>query len=755
MGTNHGTNYGTSLVSSGKLDGGAEFQSGDYIDCGSDSSIDGDPFSFATWVYLTQTTSGTNNIQCIAAKDDNYANRLFWMTEWDGQLSVRVGSNAVTAAGPSPTLNTWQHLAVTYDGTTFRFYVDGVEQSSNTETTVGGVGYPLTLGAESASYRTLKNGARLDDARFYNVELTAQEIADLYAYDGTTTTPQTANLDVAAGSLSTVAPAVSTGPVSVSTAEATATLVIEAISASPGVVTAQTGSADASLSANQAGTAQITVVSASVALISVSAGQIAVQTTVSVGAEAASGVFSAPIAAATPGTASVSAENAASIILAVDGAVVAGPTTASAGSAAAVLGVSEAVGTPGVVTATTGSADMALSASQAGQQSVKTASVVVAAAGLTPEEATVAATVTVPAVEAVGAVTVEAPSVQIGAVTASTTTGTAALSLLGPAILLGGESAVTEVASAALSPFAVTATPGATTATSVAASSTIVAPEPVIGTGVFAVLESASGSFVQPAVDISWDQTAPVEAAPVTLWVDSLSATPGTATATTGSADMALSAFQVGTAAVELVTVDVASAGLSSLATDTVAVVSATTAPASATVTVNPLSTALAEIVAVQAASGVLGLSEPVVQPGALTATSQEAVGSLSFAPASVQIGAVQSLAEPAEVTLGAQDALLSAEVAASMVVAQLASSAESVSVTLPTVEIGAEAAVMQLLVLDSLVQLLRRLSDTGLNSIELDGTPSFEARPTDGTLALDPTRSFELLDDGDTSVDI
>jgi hypothetical protein len=322
VGTNDGTNNGTALVSGGKLDGAAEFQSGDYIDCGSDTSLQPGEFSFATWVYLTQTTSGTDNIQTIAAKDDNYANRMFWMTEWDGQLSVRVGSNAVTAYGPAPTLNTWQHLVVTYDGSsTFKFYVDGVLQDSNTETTLGGSGFPLTLGAESAAYRTLKNGARLDDARFYNVELTAQEVSDLHAFDGTTTTPQTATAHVAAGSLSVGDPGATPGAVSSSlvTATATATPIsatatpaavsattyhawtqlfpgmptatvgavtasaaspgtisvsVEAISGVPGAISASVGSADASLSANQSGTAQITVVSAIEAVGSQSSTQI-------------------------------------------------------------------------------------------------------------------------------------------------------------------------------------------------------------------------------------------------------------------------------------------------------------------------------------------------------------------------------------------------------------------------------------------------------------------------------------------------
>jgi hypothetical protein len=77
------------------------------------------------------------------------------------------------AAGGGPA--TWSHLAVTYDGTTLRLYVNGAQAATR-----------AAGGAMSVSTRPLKLGGNavwgewyaglLDDVRVYNRALTATEI---------------------------------------------------------------------------------------------------------------------------------------------------------------------------------------------------------------------------------------------------------------------------------------------------------------------------------------------------------------------------------------------------------------------------------------------------------------------------------------------------------------------------------------------------------------------------------------------------
>ena len=77
--------------------------------------------------------------------------------------------------GPALALNTWTHLAATYDGATMRFYVNGVQASSRAQT--GGIlasTLPLTIGGDT-TYGQYWSGL-IDEVRIYNRALSASEI---------------------------------------------------------------------------------------------------------------------------------------------------------------------------------------------------------------------------------------------------------------------------------------------------------------------------------------------------------------------------------------------------------------------------------------------------------------------------------------------------------------------------------------------------------------------------------------------------
>jgi PKD repeat protein len=76
-------------------------------------------------------------------------------------------------------LNTWTHLAGTYDGTTMRFYVNGVQVSSRAQTgaitpTTG----PLTIGGDGVTHDAGPQfwSGLIDEVRIYNRGLSASEI---------------------------------------------------------------------------------------------------------------------------------------------------------------------------------------------------------------------------------------------------------------------------------------------------------------------------------------------------------------------------------------------------------------------------------------------------------------------------------------------------------------------------------------------------------------------------------------------------
>src|SRR5262249_14584711 len=95
-------------------------------------------------------------------------------------------------AGPSALpLNTWSHLAGTYDGSTLRLYVNGAQVASKAYTgTIATSTGPLRIGGNSIwnEYFT----GRIDEVRIYNRVLTATEIqADMTAPVGGTPPPDT------------------------------------------------------------------------------------------------------------------------------------------------------------------------------------------------------------------------------------------------------------------------------------------------------------------------------------------------------------------------------------------------------------------------------------------------------------------------------------------------------------------------------------------------------------------------------------
>jgi hypothetical protein len=96
---------------------------------------------------------------------------------WRGlpEANVLVGGSNLTAEGAALAANVWTHVAGTYDGTTVRLYVNGVQVSSRPaggpiSTSTG----PLRIGGNSLWGEFFEG--RIDEVRVYNRVLTSSEI---------------------------------------------------------------------------------------------------------------------------------------------------------------------------------------------------------------------------------------------------------------------------------------------------------------------------------------------------------------------------------------------------------------------------------------------------------------------------------------------------------------------------------------------------------------------------------------------------
>lgn len=103
-----------------------------------------------------------------------------------GRLWMGGGGPASSIMIPaSVTVGQWQHIALTYDGTNFRLYLNGQLGASSTytySTTPGQSLVPMKIGGMGSTSSGHTVGGTLDDARIYSRALSADEIAQMYVF---------------------------------------------------------------------------------------------------------------------------------------------------------------------------------------------------------------------------------------------------------------------------------------------------------------------------------------------------------------------------------------------------------------------------------------------------------------------------------------------------------------------------------------------------------------------------------------------
>jgi hypothetical protein len=122
------------------------------------------------WVFPTQLTGNWDDV--IYKGDDNY---YLAADSTSGKPATRSTSAGALFGTGALTTNAWTHLAGTYDGTTLRLYVNGVQVSSRAQTGAIAVSTnPLQIGGDTL-YGQYFQG-RIDEIRVYNRALSAAQI---------------------------------------------------------------------------------------------------------------------------------------------------------------------------------------------------------------------------------------------------------------------------------------------------------------------------------------------------------------------------------------------------------------------------------------------------------------------------------------------------------------------------------------------------------------------------------------------------
>ncbi len=124
------------------------------------------PASGAVMAIIDIGQSGTNDSEMgIMIKNDA------------GTLKFFVDKYNASVTGPAwtPTLGTWYHVAMTYDGTNFEWFVDNVSQGTAAAGTVATNNASLAIGARMDGTTYYFDGL-IDDVRVWNIVRTSDEI---------------------------------------------------------------------------------------------------------------------------------------------------------------------------------------------------------------------------------------------------------------------------------------------------------------------------------------------------------------------------------------------------------------------------------------------------------------------------------------------------------------------------------------------------------------------------------------------------
>ena len=138
---------------------------------------------------------------------------MIWIDSQVGHYDLTLGNSSSTYldSGRSPSVGQWQHVAATYDGSTARFYVDGVQTASSTFTGSVGNSDNWRIGAYGATSTGFFDGL-IDNVRIYDRALSAAEIQtdmvnriqpDRTAPQVVSSTPANGAVDTSAGTAPT------------------------------------------------------------------------------------------------------------------------------------------------------------------------------------------------------------------------------------------------------------------------------------------------------------------------------------------------------------------------------------------------------------------------------------------------------------------------------------------------------------------------------------------------------------------------
>jgi hypothetical protein len=173
---NDGAIYGTPTWVTGKYGQALSFNGvNSYVSTSLLPQTVGTPITIAGWIYCPSLPSA-HQFE-FGFRDNSVADFYVLQTQGSNVFEMRFRNSAGTyfSLYPSFTPNTWVHVALTYDGSTLKGYINGVSIGSvSASGTFGSSTNNFRIGEQTAGVNP--SSATIDEVRIYNRALSAAEI---------------------------------------------------------------------------------------------------------------------------------------------------------------------------------------------------------------------------------------------------------------------------------------------------------------------------------------------------------------------------------------------------------------------------------------------------------------------------------------------------------------------------------------------------------------------------------------------------
>ena len=131
-GNGHSGTLAGATWTTGRYGGGLSFNgSNAYVGLGTLGTFYQSAFTLEAWVQ--KQTATKNDVGIVGSWAGS--GPMLWVDHIATRYQLTLGSNGLSGyldSGHNPIAGQWQHLAATYDGTTARYYIDGIEVASRT-----------------------------------------------------------------------------------------------------------------------------------------------------------------------------------------------------------------------------------------------------------------------------------------------------------------------------------------------------------------------------------------------------------------------------------------------------------------------------------------------------------------------------------------------------------------------------------------------------------------------------------------------